>query len=245
MPDPNAGSFPATQWSLVSRIHSEDETEAKRALNELCAQYHYPLYCYIRRRGLAHHDAQDALHEFLAKLLRNDAFQQLNADHGRLRGFLGTSLRRFLFSWHSSQAHERAHISLECEQELTEAERRFQRERLTDADTPERIFERKWAGELLRRVQQRLRAQYVADGKKSLYEALRPCLLNGGGLRGEDTSAIAAALGISTGALRVSMTRLMADYRVVLRREVAQTVENIAEVDDEIACLLRAFQRKS
>lgn len=239
------GRFPATQWSLISRIHGGDDREAQRALNELCSLYHYPLYCYIRRRGLEHHDAQDALHDFFAKLLRNDSFQQLDGANGKLRGFLAKSLQRFLHNWYRDHANNRAEISIECEQELAEAEGRFQKERLSDADTPERLLERKWAGELLRQVQRKLRAQYQNKNKAVLYDALLPGLINGGSLRGEDTPSIAAVLGMSEGSLRVAMTRLLDDYRIVLRQEVAQTVEREEDVEDEIAHLMSVFQNRS
>ncbi len=245
MPDPDDGRFPVTQWSLFSRIRGGDERDAQRALNELCGQYHYPLYCYIRRRGLEHHDAQDALHDFFAKLLRNDSLQQLDAADGKLRGFLAKSLQRFLHNWYRDHSREREEISMECEQELAEAEGRFQKERLTDGDTPERFLERKWAGELLRQVQWKLRAQYQNKNKAALYDALRPGLVNGGSLRGEDTPSIAAVLGMSEGSLRVAMTRLLEDYRIVLRQEVAQTVEREEDVEDEIAHLMSVFQHRS
>ena len=58
--------MPTTQWTLVARLNSGDAEHARAALDELCRAYHYPLYCQIRRRGLDHHDAEDALHDFLA-----------------------------------------------------------------------------------------------------------------------------------------------------------------------------------
>lgn len=67
--------FPTTEWTLISRLKSEDGATSARALDDLCRQYHYPLYCLIRSRGLAHHDAEDALHDFLAKLLRLESLQ--------------------------------------------------------------------------------------------------------------------------------------------------------------------------
>jgi hypothetical protein len=42
---PADGKFPTTQWTLIARIKSPDEGVARGALDELCAQYHYPLYC--------------------------------------------------------------------------------------------------------------------------------------------------------------------------------------------------------
>jgi len=84
MPD---GQFPATRWSLIARLKHGDEAAAREAIGELCAQYHDPLYCYLRRHGLAHHDAQDALHDFLAKLLRLEAFADAEVERGAAAQF--------------------------------------------------------------------------------------------------------------------------------------------------------------
>lgn len=243
MPSPD-GNFPTTEWTLISRIRSRDPHMAICALNDLCSQYHYPLYCYIRRRGLEHHDAQDALHDFLAKLLRNESLKKLHEVDGRLRGFLGKALGHFLANWFRDHARHRAHIRLECEQELAENEGRFRRERLTEKDTPEHIFERKWAHELLRHVERRLRAHYQKKNKLPLYDALRPGLAAGGSLRGEDTPRIAATLGMSEGSVRTAMSRLLDEYREILHEEVAQTVANEDEIEDEIAYLIQVFQRQ-
>ncbi len=98
------GRFPTTSWTLIARLKNPDAEIAHRALDELFGQYHFPLYCAIRRSGLAHH----ALHDFLAKLLRLDAFAGADAEKGRLRAYLSTALQRFLHNWHRDQAH-RAH----------------------------------------------------------------------------------------------------------------------------------------
>lgn len=242
MPPPvHSASFPTTEWTLISRLRSADDAVSSRALDELCAQYHYPLYCYIRRRGLDHHDAQDVLHDFLAKLIRLESFQSAKEEKGRLRGFLGTALSRFLATWFESR-NKRAHeISLDEELDLAAAEQRFQRERLSDDETPERLFERKWAHELIRHVLRRLKREQMARGKEALFTALKPVLLDGGSLRGHDHEAIAASLGMSSGSLRTALSRLLDDFRDMLRAEVAETVEDKAEIEDEIAHLMAAF----
>lgn len=213
------------------------------ALEELCAAYHYPLYCFIRRRGLTHHDAQDALQDFLAKLLRNESLQGTHQEQGRLRGFLSTALSRFLLNWHRSHANERLNVSIEAEQELARNEERFQKEKLTDRDTPERVFERKWAQEMLRRVLAEMEDDYRRKEKLPLYQALRPVVLAGGSLVGEATQELAASLGMTPAALRVALSRFLGDYRDRLRREVQQTLANPDDVDEELACLARAFER--
>lgn len=133
-------------------------------------------------------------------------------------------------------------MSLDAERELADAEQRFQRERLVDHETPERIFERKWAIQLLRLVHRELRASYIAAGKLDIYLALRTGLAAGGTLRGEDTPGIASALGMTEGAVRTAMSRLLREYREILAKEVAQTVANPSDVDDEIDYLISVFR---
>ena len=241
-PNPDA-HFPDTQWTLISRLRSQDAAISGRALDELCTQYHYPLYCYIRRRGLPHHDAQDVLHDFLAKLIRLESFQTAREDKGRLRGFLSTALSRFLSTWHTSHNKRAREVSLDEELDLSAAEKRFQRERLSDDETPERLFERKWAHELIRHVLRRMKREHIARGKEALFEALKPVLLEGGSLRGHDHEAIAATLDMTPGSLRVALSRLLDSFRDLLREEVAQTVEDLAEVEDEIVYLMTVFER--
>ncbi len=230
------GEFNTTQWTLVARLRCADEAVARRALDDLCAQYHYPLYCFIRRRGLSHHDAQDVLQDFLAKLLRLEAFKEAEAEKGRLRYFLSFALQRFLINWHRANRHRLNETSMEAE-----AEDRYHRERFTENDTPERLFERKWSQELLGHVLQKLGELYVRNGKGALFKVLRPVLLAGGSLRGEDCAGMAADLGMTEGALRVGLSRLLKDYGTTLREEVRQTVASDEEVEDEISHLQQVF----
>jgi len=244
MPENAGGNFPTTHWTLIARLKSADEAEARGALDELCAQYHYPLYCYIRRHAFEHHDAQDALHDFLAKLLRLDAFAAADSDKGRLRTYLATALQRFLANWRRDRPHRERESSLdEPHIDGVHAETRYQRERLTDHETPERFFERKWGQELLGRVLRRVGEDYTSRGKSAVFDTLRPVLISGGSLRGEDSPCLAAALGISENALRIKLTRLLREYRAVLEAEVFHTVGSREEVEEEIAHLQRVFRR--
>jgi RNA polymerase sigma-70 factor (ECF subfamily) len=242
-PDAGDGHFPATHWTLVQRLHSGDSAVVRRALDDLCTQYHYPLYCYLRRRGLDHQDAEDALHDFLAKLLRLDAFAQADAAKGRLRSFLATMLQRFLINWRRDRSDRTRESSLDPLPHADEAEERYQQEQFTEHDTPEIIFDRKWGHELLVRVLRRLGESYAQKGKATLFKTLEPVLQAGGSLRGQDSAALAAELSITEGALRVALTRLLRDYRSTLDEEVLQTVGSREEVEAEIAHLLQIFRR--
>ena len=51
--------FATTRWSLVLASGDSASDGSERALEELCAQYWYPLYAYARRRGYDTEDARD------------------------------------------------------------------------------------------------------------------------------------------------------------------------------------------
>ncbi len=237
------GHFPTTQWTLIARLKSGDETESHRALNELCTQYHYPLYCYIRRRGIDHHDAQDVLHDYLFKLLRLETFKVAEVETGRLRSFLAAALQRFLINWHRDHGQRQLEVSDDAEAELAKTEGRYKREHFTDTDTPERIFERKWSQELLSHVLKKLGDLYIHKDREKVFEALRPVLMTSGSLRDGDAAIIAATLDMTEGTLRVALSRLLKDYRTLLREEVRQTVAEDADVNEEITYLLQVFKR--
>jgi RNA polymerase sigma-70 factor (ECF subfamily) len=254
MSEPADAHFPNTHWSLVARIKSPDERVAAQALDELCAQYHYPLYCYLRRRGCEHHDAQDVLHDFLAGLLRQRALERLEESRGRLRGYLATSLGRHLQHWREVEARRcRAgsvrrddalvERTLHCPLDFDTIADRYARDRFRDSDSPDRVFERRWALEILRQVLEKLAARYAERGKAALFTTLRPVLEAGGSLRGHDTAALAAALGTVECGVRNLLHRLLQEYREVLLAEVRLTVESADEVPGELAYLLSLFQQ--
>ncbi len=238
---PNA-QMPTTQWSLIARLKGDDAGQASAALDELCRAYHYPLYCQIRRRGLPHHDAEDALHEFLSKLLRKDTFGVAEAEKGRLRSFLQVALRRFLNSWQRDQQrmHERE-ISQEAIAAIAGAEGRFELDERAHHESPDRLYDRQWAQELMGLVMQRLRARYVAKGREALFETLRPVLISGGSLTDHGGIQLAEKLGMKPGALRTALNRLLTDYREALRHELMLTVEDRAQAKVEYAELRLAF----
>lgn len=225
-PAPNA-DLPTTQWSLISRLRGNDPADARAALDELCQAYHYPLYCQIRRRGLSHHDAEDALHEFFIKLLRLDTLGIADSDKGRLRTFLIVALRRYLSNWqrdqHSQQGRE---ISRESLAALAHAEDRYAHDEAAHHESPDRLYDLQWAEELMNRVLHNLHQTYTEKGRAGVFTTLRPVLLTGGSLVGHDSAALAAKISLTPGALRTALHRLLEDYREALRHEVLFTVDN-------------------
>ena len=231
----------------------------RRRRSKTCAaQYHFPLYCYLRRRGCAHHDAQDVLHDFLMLIFRRRSLERLDESKGRLRGWLCLSLGRHFSEWRRREDRRCSHGALSREGDASQSdaatafdrdldfvavEHRYQSEHFTDADTPDRVFEREWALELLRHVIDALGVRYEERGRGPIFAALRPVLEGGGTLRGEDGPAIAARLGLSVDAVASQFARLMREFREEVRAAVRLTVEHSEEVEEEVAYLSGLFGR--
>lgn len=223
---PNS-NLPTTRWSLIARLKDADVGTARAALDEICRAYHFPLYCQIRRSGLSHHDAEDALQEFLLKLLRLDTFGAADEARGRLRTFLLVALRRFLATRHRDGMRRKAReAGGELPAAVAGAEHRFLLDRAAHHESPDRLYDLQWAQELMNRVLERLRDRYAQKGRTDTFEALRPGLLNGGSLVGLETGELAVRLGVSPGSLRTAFHRLLEDFREALRQEILLTVED-------------------
>ena len=101
--------------------------------------------------------------------------------------------------------------------------------------TPERIYERRWAQTLLDKALSRLRQEFAAAGKQTSYDILKSFLSRDSGLK--SYSAAAAELGITTDAVGVAIHRFRQRYRHLVRDEIAHTVVDTAEVEDELRWL--------
>ncbi len=103
--------------------------------------------------------------------------------------------------------------------------------------TPEKIFDRAWAVQLLELVVGRLRQEFADKGKASEFDALQSFLAGKHADASYDRAG--ADFGLSAAAVRQAVHRLRKRYRAVLRAEVAETVAGEDEIDDEIRAAAR------
>ena len=211
---------------------------ARESLAELCGAYWYPLYAYIRRRGNNHEQARDLTQDFFARALEKGLLAEADPSRGRFRSFLRTVCAHFLANrrdWDQAQKRGGGRNVLQID---SAAEGRYAHE-LADDLSPERIFDRSWALTLLGRVLDQLGQEYEKAGKAATFEALRDML--SGDSEGHSYAAVAKRLGTTEGAARVAAHRLRQRYGHLLRREIAATVAEPSEVDEEIKDLFAAL----
>jgi len=228
------GGFQTTHWSLVLRAGKRADRGADSALAALCERYWYPLYAYVRRRVADAGEAQDLTQEFFARLLEKQYLATADPRRGKFRSFLLTSLKHFLANeWDRARARKRGGGVRTLSLDLESGESRLRLEPSHDL-TPERLFERQWVLTLLDLVMGRLQEEYESSGKAAQFARLKGALTGGGRL---PYAAVAAELGISEPAARQAASRLRKRYRRLLREEVAQTLAEPGDVDEEIRSL--------
>lgn len=233
--------FESTQWSLVVSAGARSSPESELALEELCSRYWLPLYAHVRRLGKTPDQAGDLTQGFFAKLIEKNYVADADPERGRFRTFLLSSLTHYIANeWDKSRAEKRGGARKALPLDFQSGERRFRQEPQS-AETPERQFERDWAVTLLEQVLDSLAAEYASKGKQDLFAAMRPFLTP---YPDESYSEISQKLGMSPGAIKVSVHRLRARYREMLKDEIARTVVARDEIDDEIRQLFATFERQ-
>ena len=232
--------FVTTRWSLVLAAGLTTSAESEQALAHLCRTYWYPLYAFVRRQGHSPEDAEDLTQGFFARLLEKKALGAVEPEKGKFRSFLLAALKNFLANdWDRQHAAKRGghHAFFSLDDDT--AEDRFLREPSHDA-TPEKLYEQSWALTVLESVLRQLRKEYTTAGKGHLFEALQDHLI--GDENAAAYASAAAQLGMKEGAVRMAVLRLRRHFGYLLRREIAHTVTDPGELEEELRYLAASMR---
>jgi len=231
--------FATTHWTVVLAAGKRHTPQSDHALEQLCRTYWFPLYAYVRRRGHTKEDAEDLTQAFFVRFLGKNYLAGLSVERGRFRAFLLASLKHFLINeWDKTQRLKRgggaAHLSLDWKT----ADAQFQIAS-TAEPSPDKAFDREWALSLLEKVIERLRVECETEGRSRQFAELKIFLTAGKGALSHAEAG--KALGMDEAAVRTAVHRLRKRYRQLLRDEIAQTLSDPAQVDEEMRALFGAF----
>ena len=167
----HASGFETTHWSMVIRAGG-DGSESDAALEKLCRAYWPPIYTWVRSQGHSVEEAQDLTQEFFARMLRYGSVARANPELGRFRSFLLGALKNFLANeWHRARTQKRGGGTPVFSLDSVEGIERDAMEPHHN-ETPDRLYEKRWAETLLARVHSRLRRECEAAGQVARFDKL-------------------------------------------------------------------------
>lgn len=238
MTDPNANAaFRPTRWSLVARSRGEGE-EARRALDDLCQAYWFPLYAWARRFGTSPADAEDLVQGFFVQVLEKKLFASADAARGKLRTFLLTSFRNHVGDEHRRSQTERRGGGRVVSFDAAEAEAWYEVEQV-EGESADHMFDRQWALTVLDQALAAVERQAEGRGRGREFAVIRPMLTGDGAT---SYAEAATALGMTENAFRVALHRARGQFREALRAEILETQPDAASVEEEMGYLLQVLR---
>ena len=236
--EPVAG-FRPTLWTVVLRAKDPDAPDRREALERLFQTYWKPIYFHIRRT----HDAeaaQDIAQGFFTAFLEKDYLKSVEREKGKFRTFLCVALRHYMAD-ESDRARARKRgggkplLSLDFARAETEISRMP-----AAKDDPEKLFQRQWALEVIKRSLQTLRAEFLASDRLAEFEAIS-LYLSAGGKQAPSHADLAKRLGISETDVNNRVHRLRSRYREIILEEIRSYSDSEEEAKQELRDLFSAF----
>lgn len=233
--------FQTTHWNLVVSSRQSDAELRQQSLSELCRDYWYPLFIYLRRKGYTPDQAADYVQGFFLQLIDKSFLDAVEPEKGRFRWFLKSAIQRYIANEVKRQtAQKRGGGWVGWSLDVEDAERRYQLEP-DEGWTAEKLYDRRWAVSILGQALERLEAQQREKHRLDLYRDLQ-ATLSGMPMTGQQYQEVADKHGMTTGAVKVAALRLRERYRQFLIELVRQTVTDPDIVDNELNELLSALR---
>ncbi len=238
MPETAPAAFQPTRWSLVLQSQGQDE-RAKRALEELCAAYWFPLYAWSRRFGAAPEDAEDYVQGFFVQVLQKQLFAAANPELGKLRTFMLTAFRRHVNDEQRKESRQKRGGGQIVSFDAAEAEAWYEVEQI-EGESADHMFDRQWALTVLDQAMAKLEHLAASKGKSDEFAVMRPFLTGEADV--DDYERAGHGLGMSANTFKVAVHRLRSRFRAALRAEVAETQPDGGSVEDEMSYLTQVLR---
>lgn len=236
-----AAAFSTTRWTLVIQARG-DAPEAKAALAQLCEAYWSPVFRFLRREGRGEDESRELAQEFFARLLSaGSGVDRADPEKGRFRSYLLGALKHFLAEQRrNSLRWKRGGGALiqSIDSGGTDTSPGLP---IPDpaGNVPDACFDREWALAVMDRGLETVRQSFAKAGKERQFETLKPWLA--GDTENLSQPEAATALGMTIGAVKVSIHRLRKQFAEAVRLEISQTVNTPAEVSEELRYLIEAL----
>lgn len=230
--------FAPTRWSLVHRSRGESP-EARAALSELCEAYWQSVFRVLRRGGRDEGSARELTQEFFAHVLSGGRLDGVDPGRGKFRSYLLGALRHFESDQRERDRRLKRGGGIAPESlEVLEA---LECEESGGVPWEDAVFDREWALAVVTRALAVVEGDYAGAGRSELFERLKPAL-TGGDLPAQ--ASLARELGLTEGALKVAIHRLRRRFREAVKAEIASTLPEAGDADEELRYLVEVLSRR-
>ena len=231
-------SMSQTNWAQMRDAASGSST-AQASLDAIARRAWPAIYAFVRASGHTNDAATDLTQGFIADVfLGRNLIEKADQERGRFRTLLMSAVRNYLNDSHRrktavtrtpAQGLRSLHAMHDVGHEVQDLA----------GVSPERAFHTRYVGAIVRAAASRLQRELVADGNEISWEIFRMRVLQAamtGDVRGYDE--IANALGIDKGTCAARVLLAKRRFAKLLKEEILTTVEDPADLDDEVAQLL-------
>jgi RNA polymerase sigma-70 factor (ECF subfamily) len=171
--------------------------------------------------------------------LQKDSLRRADPQKGRFRSFLLKSFKNFMADERArARAVKRGGGQTPISIDVETAEGMYTLEP-SHNQTPDKLFERRWALTMLQHAVGRLGEEYVGPRKERAFRRLKVYLPGGAG--GGSYAQVARDLDMNEVTVKVMVHRMRQRFRDLLLEEIARTVESNEEVEAEVRYLLAAL----
>jgi RNA polymerase sigma factor (sigma-70 family) len=232
------GRFPATAWSVLAGLASEDAGVRQRSFDALVAAYWKPVYKHLRLKWhLPSEDAEDVTQAFFLRAIEKDFFSDYDRSRARFRTFLRVCLDRFLANERAAAGRakrggEAQRLSLAfdvAEHELAAA---------GAVTTPEEVFDREWVRSLFSLAVEALRELCHARGKEVYYRLFERYDLADADAGRPTYRQLAEAFGLAETDVTNHLAAARRDFRRLVLEQLREITADEAEFQAEARYLL-------
>jgi RNA polymerase sigma factor (sigma-70 family) len=237
--------FTTTHWSVIlaSVDAQTDDQKAAEALTQLCRTYWRPIFAFVARRVHSQEDAEDLTQDFFLKVLTGDLLRRADPERGRFRSLLLKAVKDFL-----NDAQDRARSRrrggeakfISWDEWMAEAPSRLMLPIAAEKSWPaEQVFDVRWAATVAEQALRRLQEECEVHKRGHVFDVLSGALT----ADRQDIAyePLAQELGVKAVDVKRLLHRLRQRYRELLRAEIAETVADPADVDEEVRYLVAAL----
>lgn len=199
-------------------------------LETLSRRYARPIYFYLRvARARSREDAKDLAQSFFLWLMEKNVLQRYDPRRGSFRNYLKGLLHHFMMNVERKEkrlkrggASKRLPLSLDGELVDDSAK----------GNDPEEIFDRAWKEKVLERALERARRHFVSKGRAGYLDTF-DAYYRSRSERPPTYGEVAARLKLKGSDVRNHLFTVRDRLRTEIFRELADTVGNMAELQEE------------